>query len=113
MSRQQTPDLIKLYIKSCAIGFILAAVFVGLVMWFDVAGLGRLILGSDIGLMAVIVFWILNGIVFAGVQFAIAIMGMADDDDDDPRGGMMMLQRLGEPIPIRVSDRKDRRINRR
>ncbi|MCF2870030.1 hypothetical protein L0664_03025 [Octadecabacter sp. G9-8] len=110
MSHQKMPDLIKLYIKSCAIGFVLAAVFVGLVLWFDVAGLGHLIAGSDIGVMAVIVFWVLNGIVFAGVQFAIAVMGMAeDDDDDDPRGGRMMPVFLAEPIPVRVSDRKDRR----
>ena len=111
MSRQKTPDLIKLYIKSCLIGFVLAAVFVGLVLWFDVAGLGHLIAGSDIGIMAVIVFWILNGIVFAGVQFAIAVMTMAegDDDDDETRGGRMMPVYLAEPIPVRVSDRKDRR----
>jgi len=25
--------------------------------------------------------------VFAGVQSAIAVMGMKDDDDDEPRGG--------------------------
>lgn len=110
MLRPKTPDLIKLYIKSCAIGFALSAVFVGLLMWFDVAGIGRLILGSDIGVMAAVVFWILNGIVFAGVQFGIAVMGMAqDDDDDEPRGGRMMPVFLAEPIPVRVTDRKDRR----
>ena len=107
MPDQKASDLIKLYIKSCAFGFLLAAVFVGLIIWFDVAGVGRLIMESDIGLMATVVFWVLNGIVFAGVQFSIAVMGLADDDDDDPRGGLKMPVFLAELVPVRTSDRKD------
>ena len=33
------PKLIALYIRSVAIGFGLSAVFLGLMLWFDVAGL--------------------------------------------------------------------------
>lgn len=110
MSTQKTPDLIKLYIKSCVIGFFMAAVFVGLLMWFDVVGIGRLILASDIGLMAAFVFWVLNGIVFAGVQFGIAVMAMGNDDDDDGRGGGMMLPVfLAQPVPVRVDKPKQNR----
>ncbi|HCP81651.1 MAG TPA: hypothetical protein DIT67_08675 [Octadecabacter sp.] len=105
MSTQKTPDLIKIYIKSCLFGFFLAAVFVGAIMWFDVAGIGGLIMGSDIGIMATLVFWVLNGIVFAGVQFSIVIMtmGKTDDDDDDRRGRMMPIFRqdpIAIPIPV-------------
>lgn len=108
MSTQKTPDLIKLYVKSCVIGFVLSAVFLGLLMWFDVVGIGRLIFGSDIGLMAAVVFWILNGIVFAGVQFGIAVMSLGRDDDDDGHGGGMMLPVfLAEPVPVRVSPKCD------
>ena len=47
--------------------------------------------------MAIIVFWVLNGIVFAGVQFGVALMLMSDKDDKDdgPRGGTR--------IPVRVA----------
>ncbi|MCF2904530.1 hypothetical protein L0666_05990 [Octadecabacter sp. CECT 8868] len=105
----QMPELIKLYIKSCLIGFLASAVFVGLLIGFDVKGLRGLIMGSDIGIVAVMMIWIFNGIVFAGVQFAFAIMSMADDDDDEPRGGRPVKVFLAEPIPVRVDRPAQRR----
>jgi hypothetical protein len=58
--------------------------------------------------------WVLNGVVFAGVQFAYVIMSMADDDDDDddePRGGLRAPAPvfLAEPIPIPVENTPRRR----
>ena len=90
------PKLIRFYILNCVIGFIIAGIFTAAIMWFNVANLWHLVSTSNIGVMAVIVFWVLNGIVFAGVQFGVAIMLMAesDDQDDGPRRG------LG--VPIRV-----------
>ncbi len=100
MTQPKMPDLIKLYIRSCIIGFIAAAVFVGLMLWFDVMGLWGLVSRSEDGLLAVLVMWVLNGIVFAGVQFAFAIMSMADKDDDDDEGGGRGAVWLAEPVPI-------------
>ncbi len=91
------PKLIRLYMTNVAIGFGLAAVFVALLVWQDVAGLGRLILGSEMGLVAGAMMVMFNGVVFAGVQFAIAVMRMAEDDTP-PRGGLR--QHL---TPIRVT----------
>ena len=108
MSMKNAPDLIKLYIKSCIYGFVLSAIFVALLIWFDVMGLGGLLARSDDALLAVVIMWVLNGIVFAGVQFAIAFMGMAEDDDDR-RGGRMMPVFLAEPIPVRVPVKQDKR----
>lgn len=82
------PKLIRLYIISVSIGFGLAGVFVAIMLWFNVANLWHLVTHSDKGVLAVIILWISNGIVFAGVQFAIAVMNMADKDDDDPKGGL-------------------------
>lgn len=75
------PALIKLYIRSCLTGFGVAAVFVGLLVYLDIARIGSLVANSDKGLLALVVLWVLNGIVFAGVQFGIAVMGLADKDD--------------------------------
>lgn len=93
------PKLVRLYITSVAIGFGLAAAFVAMLLWFDVAGLGHLVLGTTSGWIAGLMLWVSNGIIFAGTQFGIAVMKMAERDDT-PRGGRR--QRIGQPVPVRV-----------
>ncbi len=95
------PKLIRLYITQVAIGFALSAVLVALLMWFNVANLWHLVSTSDVGLLAVFLLWLFNGIVFAGVQFGIAVMNMAEDDDDEPRGGMK-IGLMRDPALVRV-----------
>lgn len=90
------PKLIRLYIVNVAIGFAIAAAFVAGLVAFDVAGLRHLILGSEMGYLAAAMMVMFNGVVFAGVQFAIAIMRMADSNDT-PSGGKPDVL-----IPIRV-----------
>lgn len=80
------PKLIKLYIVNVAYGFALSVVFLGLLLWQDVAGLRHLIFGSDIGWVAAFMMVVMNGVVFASVQFAIAVMRMAEDPEG-PKGG--------------------------
>ncbi len=96
MKPSNEPDLMRLYLKHCAIGFALSSVFVALILWRDVAGLGTLIAGSDVGVLAVFLLWFFHGTIFGGVQFAIMLMLQANDDndDDDHRGTL---------IPIRVT----------
>ena len=81
------PKLIRLYINSVALGFALSAVFLGLLIWADIGALRHLVLGTASGYIAAIMLFVMNGIIFAGVQFAIAIMRLANDDDE-PRGGL-------------------------
>ena len=87
-----------LYLWHCAIGFMLSAVFVALLLVFDVAGLAGLIFGSDVGVLAVFLLWFFNGTVFGSVQFAIVVMTQAEDgpSQDDHSGGQ------GEPVPLRI-----------
>lgn len=80
------PKLIKLYIVNVAIGFALSVAFLGLLLWQDVAGLRHLIFGSEVGLIAAFMMIVMNGVVFAGVQFAIAVMCLAEDPEG-PKGG--------------------------
>lgn len=98
------PRLIRLYIISAMTGFAVAGVFVGLVLWFNVANLWHLVSTSDIALMATAVFWVLNGIVFSGVQFAWAITAMAADDEDQSGKG----PGSGQPIPVAVTSPADK-----
>lgn len=92
------PKLIRLYITQVAIGFVVAAVFVGLLLALNVANLRHLITGSESGLIALGMIWFMNGIVFAGVQFAWAIMSMAEKPKG-PRGGTPVAVEL-EPVRI-------------
>ena len=96
------PKLIRLYIVSVAIGFALAAVFVALLVWQDVAGLRHLIFGSEMGWVAALMMVMFHGVVFAGVQFAIAVMRMAEPPEG-PRGGTRAphLERLA-PVRLRL-----------
>jgi hypothetical protein len=106
------PKLIRLYITQVAIGFGIAGVFVAMLLWFNVANLWHLVSHSDKGVLAVLILWMANGIVFAGVQFAIAVMRMKDDDDDEPRGGhrQRIMQREYAVIPVRSDQGRSRAV---
>jgi len=80
------PKLIRLYITQVAWGFVISAVFVGVLLAFNVGNLRNLITGSDIGLIALLMIWFMNGIVFAGVQFGYKIMSMAEKPQGPRRG---------------------------
>ncbi|MEL0436153.1 hypothetical protein [Phycobacter sp. K97] len=97
------PELIRLYIRNVALGFAIAAVFVALLLWFNVMNLWGLISTSDVGLLAVGILWFMNGIVFAGVQFAFAVMSLADKKDG-PRGGTPVAHHF-EPIRVEATVR--------
>lgn len=107
------PKLIALYIRSIAIGFGLSAVFLALLLAQDVAGLRHLIFGSDMGLVAAAMVFVFQGIIFAGVQFGIAIMMLADPDAP-PMGGLRdrLMPDLGgqipgaPPIPVKVHQKR-------
>ena len=63
----------RLYLISALNGFIISLASCVLILAFNVADLRRLVSNSDVGVIAMVVFWVLNGIVFSGVQVAIAL----------------------------------------
>ncbi|MBZ4023430.1 hypothetical protein CKO11_13285 [Rhodobacter sp. TJ_12] len=100
------PQLVRLYIRNVFYGAGLSAVFVGLLLGFNVANLRHLIFTSDIGYIALGLLFIFNTVVFSGVQFGIAVMGMAEKEP--PRGGgkrdaipaRMALDMVPIPVPV-------------
>ena len=92
------PKLIRLYITTALIGFALSAGFLGLLVWLNFAGLGHLVLETASGGAAAVMLFVTAGIIFAGVQFAFAVMRLADDA---PRGGLRAPSAL-RPAPIKV-----------
>jgi hypothetical protein len=98
------PKLIKLYIVNVAYGFGLSVVFLGLLLWQDVAGLRHLILESNLGWVAAFMMIVMNGVVFAGVQFAIAVMRLAEDPEG-PKGGSRA-PHVSRLMPVRITTKE-------
>lgn len=73
------PKLIRLYIVNIAIGFVLAVIFVAGLIAFDIVQLRHLITSVAGGWVAVLMLIVFHTVLFAGVQFAIAVMSMAED----------------------------------
>ena len=114
------PELVRLYIRNVIFGAGLSALFVSLLLGFDVAHLRHLILGSEIGYIAVALLFVFNTVVFAGVQFGISVMNMAEDETP-PGGGKrdaipghdMAADLIAIPVPVRVDPRAPRRYGRK
>lgn len=97
------PQLVRLYIRNVLIGFGIAALFSAMLVWLNAGGLRHLIFETDLGWVAALMLVLANGTLFAGVQFAIAVMLMAEDDDE-PRGGhrqRVVREPVLLPIPVR------------
>ncbi|MEO9780174.1 MAG: hypothetical protein ABJH07_13145 [Sedimentitalea sp.] len=105
------PKLVKLYIRNVIIGFAIAAAFVAMLLWFNVMNIWHLVTHSDAGILAVFLLWFMHGIVFAGVQFAWAVMSLAEKPDSG-RGGTPVAHDL-QPALVPVKDRRDRKVKGR
>ncbi len=100
------PRLVRLYLVNIALGFALSAVFVAALIWLNVAGLGRLVAASPAGWLAAGMLFMFNGLVFAGVQFAIRIMAMAEPEGTPPGGRKTPAPVLAEPVKVPVAARR-------
>lgn len=102
------PKLVRLYIVNVAIGFGIAVAFVVGLLVLDVANLRHLILDTPMGWLAGAMMVMFNGVVFAGVQFAIAVMRMAEPEDG-PRGGTRAPVVRMDPVRVTVPAKPRRR----
>lgn len=98
------PELIRMYIRHSAIGFGIAAIFVAMLLAFNVQNLWYLVTHSKDGPLAVFLLWFMHGIVFAGVQFAWAVMNLARSDREGGGGRPMRAY-----LPVRVRAEGERR----
>ncbi len=94
------PRIVRLYIFHCVIGFALSGVFTAAVLYTNVANIGHLVSTVEGGMLAAVVFFVLNGIVFASVQTAIVIMSLGDTDDSGG-GGLKIHSASLQPAPVR------------
>ena len=100
------PELVRLYIRQSLIGFAIAAVFVGGLLWLNIANLQHLIFNTSGGWLALFLLFFFNGLLFASVQFAIRVMGMAEQPEDDGGAGVSLPMADAfdpEPVPIPIA----------
>ena len=117
------PPLVRFLLVHAAIGFSISFVFVAMLMVFNVNGLWTLVSTSELGLLALVMLTVANGLTFGGVQVAIAVMMMGEEaEPKDPNDGLMRRvwcavrawlavpssrrQRVAAPVPVRVDDTK-------
>ena len=106
------PHLIRLYIRQVIIGYVLSALFVAVLLWLNVANLWHLVTHVNVGWIAVLMLWVFNGIIFAGVQFALSLPQGHGEEDDDQGGKRDALPvMLAEPLPLPVPSRHDKRLS--
>lgn len=94
------PQLVRFYIRHVLIGFALAAVFTGLLLWLNVGNLWHLVTHTAEGPLAAFLLFFFNGIVFGGVQHAIAVMLLAEDDDKGDRAPPVQADPTPVPVPV-------------
>lgn len=75
------PRLIRLYIDSVLLGFVIGILFMVLLVLFDIAGIGSLVLRTQGGFIAVAMVTVFFGTLFASVQFALSVMRLAEVPD--------------------------------
>jgi polyferredoxin len=76
------PQHIKFLLKHAVFGALIAAVFVAMVLWANVANLWHLVTHTDEGPLAVFLLWVFCAITFGSVQMGIRIMTMSDRNGD-------------------------------
>ncbi len=106
------PALVRLYILNVFIGFALSAVFVAALLWLNVANLWHLISTSPAGWIALAMLWVFNGIVFSGVQFAIAIMRMEDKGSRGGRGKRVPVATTRPAVAYATTEGRDTKPHR-
>ncbi|MEO1639998.1 MAG: hypothetical protein AAFU41_12225 [Pseudomonadota bacterium] len=85
MQQRNQTNLYRFFLSQGAIGFALSTVFVGVLLWWDVVGLGALVANSDVGFIAVFLLWFFHGTTFGAAQFAVRLLLQSDESTSGPQ----------------------------
>lgn len=99
---RRLPRAARFLLCHAAIGFPLAAIFVGGLVLTDPNGTGTVLLTAADHWWPVAALWGLTGLTFGAAQMGAAMMLLDDREDGRPRG-------TGAPVPVRLSVRAARR----
>ena len=94
------PRLIRLYLVNIAIGFLLAVIFTAGLVGLNVGNLRHLITSVSGGWLAVAMLIAFHTVLFSGVQFAIAVMRLAEDPETPGPGRRIRVWRRAGQLPV-------------
>lgn len=94
------PKLIRLYIVNIALGFVLAVIFTSALIGFNIANLRHLITADSAGWVAVAMLIGFHTVLFAGIQFAIAVMRLAEDPGKPGSGRRIRVFHTPAQLPL-------------
>ena len=105
------PDHIKLILFHAFMGFLLALMFVGGLLYLNIANLWHLVTHTAEGPIALVMLIVFCTITFGSAQIGFRIMMMSEEnDDDEPKGGrrdaIPVRDMVAIPIPVRSDDRR-------
>jgi hypothetical protein len=96
--------LVRFVITNVLIGMAVGCAFAGLVLYFDIGGLWRLISRASNPYAPLALLFGSFMITFGSIVCGTAIMLLPKDDDPPPpRGGKKAPARIGGPAPVRVA----------
>ncbi|WBU65484.1 hypothetical protein [Paracoccus aerodenitrificans] len=96
------PRLVRLYLVNIFFGFVLAVIFTAALIGLNVANLRHLVMSVSSGWVAVVMLVLFHSILFAGVQFAIAVMRMAEKPGGPGSGRRQPVMRNPIRVPVRA-----------
>lgn len=96
------PKLIQMYIRHSLIGFGISAVFVGMLLYFNVLNLWGMLLHDKSAGLVVFILWFFHGALFASVQFGYAVMNLAEKPEKPGGGGGLRSHVL---VPVKATAR--------
>lgn len=102
---RELPRLVRFLIHHAAIGFGIAALFVGGLVLADPNGAGTVLLTAAGHWWPVAALWLFTGLTFAAVQMG-AATALLCDDGAEPRGGTRAPVASLVPIPLCVRARR-------
>ena len=109
------PKLVVFLMRHAAVGFLLAALFVGLLLLNDVGSLATMAARDGAGVLAIGVLTFFVGLTFSSAQMGFAVMLANDSDDDDnaPRGRRFRLfdSWFVEPARVLIRVKPERRFS--
>lgn len=101
--------LIRYVTLNTLFGMGFGAAFAALVLWFDVSGIGRLILSSSSPMPALFLLFGSFMLTFGSLVCGTAIMLLPSDDDLPPPPGGRRDRKLARLAPLRIPVRRDER----